>query len=137
MLRCLNGLESNEGNLHGAEQANNEEGVVGHVNPLRISVHQQKDEHVEGDQVDDKDVAAPSGHLKRIGRLIRFFKRSAVTFSHHVKVGEGSPCGPVDGASLDGLDPQEVGEHESEDGNALVVIGPSDRPVRDTIGLKT
>ena len=58
-------------------------------------------------QVDDKDVASP-------GR-------------DHVEVGQSCPGGPVDGAGLDGLDPQVVGEHEGEDGDALVVVGSGHR----------
>ncbi len=43
---------------------------------------------------------------------------------HHVEVGQGTPCGPVDRAGLDSLDPQVVGEHEGEDGDALIVVRP-------------
>jgi hypothetical protein len=41
------------------------------------------------------------------------------SFPYHVKVCEGSPGSPVDGASFDCLDPQVVGEHERKYGNAL------------------
>ena len=34
----------------------------------------------------------------------------------------------VHGARLDGLDPEVVGEHEREDGDALIVITPRDTP---------
>ena len=58
---------------------------------------------MERDEVDDEDVAAPR--------------------RHHVEVGQGSSCGPHDGACLNGLDPEEVGEEKSEDCNSFVVVG--------------
>ena len=57
---------------------------------------------MERDEVDDEDVAAPR--------------------RHHVEVRESCPHGPVYGPRLDGLDPEVVGEHKGEDGDALVVI---------------
>ena len=45
----------------------------------------------------------------------------------HVKVGQRGPRGPVHGPGLDSLDPQVVGEHEGEDGDALVVVRPGHR----------
>ena len=44
--------------------------------------------------------------------------------TNHVKVGEGAEGAPVDGACLDRLDPQIVGQKHAEDGDALIVIGP-------------
>ena len=64
MLGRLDGLEPDEGDLHGAEEADDEEGVVRNVDPLAESVHEDKDEDVQRNQIDDKHVAAPSGNLK-------------------------------------------------------------------------
>ena len=72
----------------------------------RTSYHDDKD--VKGDQVDEKYVAAPGGD--------------------HVKVGDGAEGGPVDVSRLDALDPQVVREQHAEDGDALVVVRPGDRP---------
>ena len=47
MLGCFNRLEPDEGNLHGAEEANDEEGVVSHVNSRRVAIHQQEHKHVK------------------------------------------------------------------------------------------
>ncbi len=47
--------------------------------------------------------------------------------THHVKVSQGAPDGPEQGASLDSLDPQPVGEQHAEDGNTLVIIRASNR----------
>ena len=102
MLRGFDGLEPDEGDLHGAEEADDEEGVVGDIDPLRESSHEEEHKHVEGDQIDDEDVASPCGH--------------------HVEVGHGRQGAPVHGPSLDSLDPEVVGEHESKDGNTLIVI---------------
>ena len=41
--------------------------------------------------------------------------------------GQGRPCRPVHRAGLDRLDPEVVGEHESEDCNSFIVVGSSDR----------
>ena len=48
-------------------------------------------------------------------------------YTCHVKVGQRGPRGPVHGPGLDSLDPQVVGEHEGEDGDALVVVRPGHR----------
>ena len=61
----LNRLEADEGDLHGAEQAEDEEGVVGDVDAVGEPVHQDEDEDVKWDQVDDEHVAAPCRHLRR------------------------------------------------------------------------
>ena len=53
--------------------------------------------------------------------LITTFAKSKVTC--HVKIGKRGPSGPVHGSGLDGFDPQVVGEHEGEDGDAFVVVG--------------
>ena len=59
MLRCFDWLETDEWNLHGAEQSNDEERVVSDVDPLRISIHQQKYKHVQGDEIDNENVSSP------------------------------------------------------------------------------
>ena len=60
MLGGLDGLESDEGDLHRTDETNDEKGVVGHVNSMRKSVHEDQDEDVEGNEVDDEYVASPS-----------------------------------------------------------------------------
>ena len=64
MLGGLDRLEPDEGDLHGAEESDDEERVVRHVDPLTESVHEDEDEDVQRDQVDDEHVAAPRGNLK-------------------------------------------------------------------------
>jgi len=49
VLRGLDRLEPDEGDLHGAEEAEDEEGVVGHIDPVGEPVHQDQDEDVERD----------------------------------------------------------------------------------------
>jgi len=49
VLRGLDRLEADEGDLHGAEEAEDEEGVVGHIDPVGEPVHQDQDEDVERD----------------------------------------------------------------------------------------
>lgn len=63
MLWGLNRLKPDEGDLHGAEQSEDEEGVVGDVDPVWEPVHQDQDKDMKRDQVDDEDVSAPSWHL--------------------------------------------------------------------------
>ncbi len=41
VLGGLDRLEADEGDLHGAEQADDEEGVVGHVDAVAVTAHQQ------------------------------------------------------------------------------------------------
>ena len=65
VLRSFDGLETHEWDLHWAEETDDEESVVGDVDPLGVAVHQQQNKDVEGDQVDDKDVASPCRHLKK------------------------------------------------------------------------
>ena len=67
-----------------------------------------EDEYMEGDEVDEEDVAAPGGH--------------------HVEVGDAAEAGPVDVARLDALDPEVVGEEHAEDGDGLVIVAASDTP---------
>ena len=108
MFTGLHWLESNERDLHGAEKSHNEEGVVRHVDPLGEPTHQQEDEDMEGDEVDDEDVSSP-------GR-------------DHVEIGQSSPGSPVNWAGLHCLDPEVVGEHEGEDSDALIVVAPRHGP---------
>ena len=70
MLRCFDWLETDEWNLHGAEQSNDEERVVSDVDPLRISIHQQKHKHVQGDEIDNENVSSPGRHLHKQKRKV-------------------------------------------------------------------
>ena len=53
MLRGADRLEPDERDLHGAEEADDEEGVLEGLDPLAMATHQQQDEHVQGEQVED------------------------------------------------------------------------------------
>ena len=50
-------------NLHRQNQAQDEERSIGCVYSVRISAHQQQDEDMQGDQVDDENVTSPSRYL--------------------------------------------------------------------------
>ena len=50
--------------------------------------------------------------------------KSKYRLTDHVKVGQGAEGAPVDGAGLDSLDPQIVGQKYAEDGDTLIVLGP-------------
>ncbi len=106
VLRSAHRLEANKRNLHREDGADDVERAVGHVDSKREPPEDEQDENVQRNQVDDEDVAAPRGH--------------------HVKVRQGGPRGPEDGAGLDGLDPQVVSEHEREDGDPFVVVRACD-----------
>ena len=67
MLAGSDRLESDEWDLHRAQQSEDEEGGVGRVQPGRVAAHQHQREDVQRDQVDDEDVATPGGHLSRRG----------------------------------------------------------------------
>ena len=67
-----------------------------------------EDEHVDGDDVDEKHIASPG--------------------AHHVEVSHRAEGSPVDVASLDTLDPEIVGEQHAEYGDALVVVAPRHGP---------
>ena len=108
VLRCLDWLEANEWDLHRAEQADDEEGVVRDVHSGGVSkraithdlihlismndspAHEEEGEYMERDEVDDEDVPAPGGD--------------------HVEVGESAPSGPIHRAGLHCLDPQVIPE---------------------------
>ncbi len=53
------------------------------------------------------------------------YQQDILRHTDHVEVGQSAEDGPVDGASLDTLDPQVVREQHAEDGNTLVVVGTS------------
>lgn len=107
MLRSSDGLEADEGNLHTQQKAQNVKRGVTREEPIAKSVHDQKGENVEGNQVDDEDVSSPG--------------------TDHVEVGQSGHRGPEDGSSLDRFDPQEVRELERENSDTLVVVASSDR----------
>ena len=80
MLRGSDGLESHERNLHGADEAEDEESCVGRVDPGAAAPHEDQHQHMQGNEVDDVDVAAPS--------------------ADHVEVGEGAKTAPKQAACL-------------------------------------
>ena len=65
-------------------------------------------EHVEGYEVDEKDVSAPGGD--------------------HVEIRQWAESRPVDRAGFDGLDPEVVGEEHAENGDPFIVVRASHRP---------
>ena len=70
---------------------------------MRVTSTNHQDENVDGNQVDEEHVASPR--------------------RDHVEVGQGAEGRPVDGPSLDALDPQVVGEEHAEDGDTFVIVG--------------
>ena len=103
MLASAYGLKSHEGYLHGQNRAQHVKHRVGNVNTVREATNDHEHEHVQGYEIYDENVASPCGH--------------------HVKVGQGGEYGPEYVACFHALDPQVVGEHEGEYGDALVVVG--------------
>jgi len=65
VLRGFNRLKPDKWNLHGAKQTKDEEGVVGNVDPVGKAIHQDQDEHMKWDQVDDENIATPGRHLQQ------------------------------------------------------------------------
>ena len=107
MLGRLNRLEPDERDLHRQDGPEGVDCGVRHVDAVGEAAADHEDEDVDGDQVDEKHVAAPGGD--------------------HVEVGQGAERAPVDLPRLDGLDPQVVSEEHAKDGDALVVVGPRHR----------
>lgn len=56
-------LEADERDLHGEEEAEDVEGRVAGEEAVGEAPHDEQGKHVQRDQVDDEDVAAPGGHL--------------------------------------------------------------------------
>lgn len=100
--------EVDEGNLHSAQQSDNVPGGVCNVDPTAISSSQAKDKSVQGDQVGNEGIATPG--------------------SGHPVVEESAQRSPHHRSLLDGLDPEEEGEDQQEDGNGLIIITASHRP---------
>ena len=71
MLRGLDRLEPDEGDLHGQDGAESVDGGVGDVDAVRVSATDHQHEHMDGDQVDEEHVASPRGHLWRIARYFK------------------------------------------------------------------
>ena len=59
MLRGLDRLEPNEGDLHRQDGAESVDGGVSDVDPVRVAAADHQHEHVDGDQVDEEHVASP------------------------------------------------------------------------------
>ena len=76
MLGRFDRLKPDKGDLHGAKETDDEKGVVSNVDPLRISVHQQQDKDVQGNQIDDEDVATPSRYLSEIHEYTSYSSKS-------------------------------------------------------------
>lgn len=66
MLAGPDGLEPNEGDLHGQQQAEDVEHGVAGEQPHGVAAHQQQHKHVQRDEVDDKHVASPCRYLQNI-----------------------------------------------------------------------
>lgn len=107
VLGRLDGLETDEVDLHGEQSSEGVDRAVGDVEAAREAAGDQQREDVQRDQVDDEDVASPRGH--------------------HVEVGQRAHGSPEERAGVDRLDPAVVGEDEGEDGNAFVIKRTSDR----------
>ena len=59
MLARSDWLKTDEWDLHGEEEAEDEEGGVGGVDARRVATHQQESEDVKRNQVDDKHITTP------------------------------------------------------------------------------
>lgn len=58
------GLEADEGDLHGEQQPEDVEGGVAGEQSVRVATHDEQSEHVQRDQIDDEHVASPRRHLE-------------------------------------------------------------------------
>ena len=59
-----NRLKADEWDLHGQNQAQNEEDRVGHVQTQRVPAKDDQHEHVHRNEIDDEDIATPGRDLK-------------------------------------------------------------------------
>lgn len=107
VLRALNGLEAHKWYLHGEYCADAVERAVGYVDAMREAARYHQGQDVQWYQIDKEYVTTPWGY--------------------HVEVGQGWAGRPENGAWLDRLDPQVVGEEHAEDCNALIVVGTGNR----------
>lgn len=57
-------LETHKGDLHGEDGANDIEGGVGNIDTVREAAGDHKDEHVQGDDVDEEHITTPWGYLR-------------------------------------------------------------------------
>lgn len=67
MLGGGDGLEADEGDLHGEDGADDVERAVGDVDAVREAARHHQDEHVQRDDVDQEHVAAPRRYLRGAG----------------------------------------------------------------------
>lgn len=97
-------LETNKGNLHGQDGAQTVDCAVGHVDAVRESARQHQNQDVKGDEVDQKHVAAPGGHLGEkkkqkntivVSETLGRATGSLFTPTYHVKVGQSTNRRPV------------------------------------------
>ena len=63
VLRGLNGLEPDEGDLHRKDGAEGVDGGVRDVDPVGVPSADHQDENVNRNQVDQEHVTAPRRHL--------------------------------------------------------------------------
>ncbi len=64
MLRGLDGLKSDERNLHGQDCADRIHGGVRNVDAMGEATADHQHKHVQGNEVDEEHVAAPGRHLQ-------------------------------------------------------------------------
>ena len=57
-------IRTDKRDLHGEDQAKNEESSVRRVDAVRKSTHEQKNENMEGNQVNDEHITTPCWDLK-------------------------------------------------------------------------
>jgi len=57
-------IRTDKRDLHGKDQAKNEESGVRRVDAVRKSTHEQKNENMEGNQVNDEHITTPCWDLK-------------------------------------------------------------------------
>ena len=128
----LHWLETDERNLHGQDGTQNVDlnknkkgrarcvrnptlnyRWVGHIDSMREVPGEHQCQHMQRNQVDQKDITTPWGN--------------------HVEVRQCTRCCPHHGSGLHGFDPEVVGQQHTEDGNGFVIVWASNR-TRDITG---
>lgn len=105
MLASANGQEANERNLHARQRPQRIPRGVCDIEAQAEPSHTDENKSVERNEAGNEGIAAPGGD--------------------HVAVEERTKGTPKDGAQLQGLDPEEEGEDEEENGDSFVIIGTS------------
>ena len=96
MFRSLGWLESNERYLHRQESSQGIDSTVSSVDPVAELSSNHKNEDMERDQVDQKDISTPG--------------------AEHVEECDSTETGPVD---ITTLDPEAVSEEHTKDSNTF------------------